>query len=88
MIETIKHRILIQFDDLDLRPRSQLHEKVYNFHARFLTNFSLDLDEIQCVATTCWFVEAHDELNFRDDIQGTELYLGHFITHSFSICLR
>ena len=27
----------------------------------FLANVAVDLDYIRCVATTCWFVEAHDE---------------------------
>ena len=29
------------------------------FGAHFITNVSISLDEIQCVATTYWFVEAH-----------------------------
>ena len=29
-----------------------------NFCAHVLANFSIDLDDIQSVAITCWFVEA------------------------------
>ena len=32
-----------------------------NFGVHFLSNFWVDLDEIQYVATTHWFVEAHAE---------------------------
>ena len=30
-----------------------------NFSVHFVRNFVVDVDEIQYVATTCWFVEAH-----------------------------
>ena len=33
--------------------------EIKNFGIHFLTNLGLDLDESQCVATTCWFVEGH-----------------------------
>ena len=33
--------------------------QVNYFSVDFLANSSIDLDEIQYVATTCWFVEAH-----------------------------
>ena len=44
MIETTKLCILIP--------------KIKNFGVHFLANFSVDLDEIRYVATTCQFVEA------------------------------
>ena len=58
------------FTDLDLAWESQgQHEAKpiglifsHDFHLirkKFLTNFSIDLVEMQHVATTCWFVEAH-----------------------------
>ena len=28
-------------------------------HGQSCTNLSMDLDDIQYIATTCWFVEAH-----------------------------
>ena len=39
--------------------RKKNKKKKKNFSVHFLTNLSVDLDEIQYVATTCWFVEAH-----------------------------
>ena len=37
-----------------------------NFCVHFLANFSVNLDEIECVATTCWFVEANAEFMWHD----------------------
>ena len=33
--------------------------EINNFGVQFLTNLDINLDEIQYVATACWFVEAH-----------------------------
>ena len=33
--------------------------KIKNFGVHFLANLSIDLDEIQCVIITCWFVGVH-----------------------------
>ena len=35
--------------------------EISNFFVLFHINFGVDLDEIQYVATTCWFVEVHAE---------------------------
>ena len=51
----------ISFDDLDLHSRSQLFEKSKTYDVHFLANLDTDLDEIQYIAATCWFVEAHAE---------------------------
>ena len=40
---------------------------------QFLRNFAMDLDEIQSVATTCWFVEAHAKFILSSNIQRREL---------------
>ena len=58
MIETTKLYILISLDDLDLCSRSQLYQKSKTFVSIFL-EISVDLDEIQYVATFRWFSEAH-----------------------------
>ena len=49
--------------------------KNQNFCAHFLLNFLKYLDEIQVVATTSWFVEAHANLLCRIIFQGRELYM-------------
>ena len=36
-----------------------------NYCIHFYTNLSMDLDEIQCVATTYWFVEAPAKFIFH-----------------------
>ena len=33
--------------------------RYHKFGVHFLANASIDLDKIDYVATTCWFVEAH-----------------------------
>ena len=32
-----------------------------NFSVHFLRNIAIDLDEIECVTTTCWSVKAHSK---------------------------
>ena len=59
MIETTKLYIFISFVDLDHHARSQLYEKSKTLVSVFCANVSIELDEIQCVALTCLFVEAH-----------------------------
>ena len=52
-------------EDLDLYSRSQLYEKSKHFGIYFLANLSMiNLDAIQLVATTWWFVEAHADFFF------------------------
>ena len=34
---------------------------------------SIDLDDMQSVRTTCWFVEAHASFTLTSNIQGREL---------------
>ena len=59
--------------------------RIQKFCALFLTNFSIDLDEIQCVVTTCWFVEISAKCFSRDQysrertvlIRVFEIYLWH-----------
>ena len=36
-----------------------------NFGVHFLANLNIDLDKIQYVATTCWFVEADAKFLFH-----------------------
>ena len=55
MIKTSKVYILISVGHLDLPSMSELE----NYHVHFLANLGISLDEIQGVATVCWFVEAH-----------------------------
>ena len=43
----------ISLDDLDLQSRSQLYEKSKTSASIFSQILSMDLDEIQYVATTC-----------------------------------
>ena len=50
-------RVFIRYPDSDTTFLSAWDIK--NFSIHFLT--SIDLDEIQCVTTTFWFVEAHAE---------------------------
>ena len=53
----------MSLDDLDLQLRSQLSLKTQKRQCPFLVrNFAVDLDEIQYVVTTFWFVEAHAKL--------------------------
>ena len=44
--------------------QSQLYEN-QNFDVHFLTNLDIHLDEIQSVATTCWFAEAYVQLTLH-----------------------
>ena len=39
----------------------------------FLVNLRIDLDEIQYVATTCWFAEAHAKSVLHKDIHVRKL---------------
>ena len=61
MIKTTELYIFyISLDDLGLHARLQLNEKCKTLLSIFWgANLSVDLDVIQYVATTCWFVEAH-----------------------------
>ena len=53
---------LYSLDDLDFHSRSRVCTKIRNLGVHFLVNQGIDLDKIQYVATTCWFVEAHAKL--------------------------
>ena len=44
---------------------SCLKKKKKTLGVHFLANLSIDLDEIQYVATTCWFVKAHAKVIFK-----------------------
>ena len=58
-IETTNLNIFyINLVDLHLHSKSQLYDKSKTSLSIFL-EISVDLDEIQSVATTCWFVESH-----------------------------
>ena len=46
----------IPLDYLDLHSRSQLYEEIKNFGVHVHANISMDLDEVQYVAVTCWFM--------------------------------
>ena len=39
-----------------------------NFVIHFLANLSIDVEGIQYVATTCWFVEAHSKFILHKDL--------------------
>ena len=36
--------------------------EIKNYSVHFLANLGIDFDEIQYVATTCWFVEVHPKI--------------------------
>ena len=59
--EITKLHVLISFTSI------QGHSCIrnQNFGVHFLTNLSISLDEIQYVATACWFVGAHAKFIFH-----------------------
>ena len=61
LIETSKLYILTP---VWITSKSQLYEKSKTCGVQFLANLSIDLDEIQYVATICWFAEAHAKFIF------------------------
>ena len=47
----------------------------------------IDMDEIQYVATTCWFVEAHAKFICTRDIQGREVYWCDLMKYMFNMSM-
>ena len=40
-------------------------KKKKKINVQFFANVDIDLDEIQCAATTCWFVEVRTKVILR-----------------------
>ena len=57
----------ISLDELDLQSRSQLYKQSKNVSVHLLANLSIDMDEIQYVAATCWFLEAQAKFILRKE---------------------
>ena len=68
--------------------------EIDNFGIPFPADLEIDLDEMECVATTCWFVEAHVccccfccLFCFGSNIEGRKLCWCDFIKYALNIIM-
>ena len=66
MIRTVK-LYLVRSDSMTFTfySKSQFSEKLKTFMSIFWQNLIIDIDEIQYIATTCWFVETHAKFSLQ-----------------------